>query len=868
MFFYNKFIDYLDIPAIIIKKNGNIQHKNKHFLGLFQNINNIFILFPELSLTPNKNYSVSYEIQKFDVYIDRLSDLLLVTFRNNTYNLINEFFNYSIDLLFIADFNGYLHKANNSFIQMIGESEEQIYSQPAFNYVHPDDIHKTKIELVKLSQGQETIFFENRYKDYSGQYKRFSWKAFPVNNLIYAIGRNVTEINLITNALMFSVEGISQIDNSGKYTYVNERYSNICGYSQNELINKHFICTYHPDSHSIIQESFINVVSSKKIFLKNIKSIKKDSSIFYRDITIIYESDSIFCFIKDVTDEYNKLKQLSDYEKLLSESEVIVSSGTWQRNLSKPDEIIVTQGFKNIFNLTTPDSIISYDDTMKLVHPDDLDYIKKISETARQNKTTYNIKFRIIINGNIKHISSINIYFKQNNVLWSKGVIQDITNDVTIRAELEEAKKAAEYANQMKSAFVANISHEIRTPINGIIGMSTLLKQLHLNTEQLECLNVIIDSSAILLSIINNVLDFSKIDSGLMTVNIIPIDIKNLLHTIVKIFDVQVSKKNITLNVYIKDNVPSIIDSDPIKLTQIFINLINNSIKYTEYGSISLLVYIENNLIKFEIKDTGIGISETTQQKLFKPFIQGDQSTTKLYSGTGLGLSICKTFIELLHGNIGIHSYLGIGTTIFFSLHLNTTNTINPIENTQNNISNNLKNNTNTHSNTTYSNITLNNHSNTHLNTTPNTKNIQQDTTYSNITLNTTQNTENTQDSIIIVIVEDNATNQFVAKKLLSKMGYNNLILYNNGKQAIDGLKHTTPDLIYMDLHMPIVDGYECTKELRKMNITAPIIALTANVLMNESEKSIESGMDDFLFKPYTFNELKHKTEKWLNKTP
>jgi len=862
MFFYNKFIDYLEIPAILIKKNGNIQHKNKHFFNLFQNINNIFILFPELSLIPNKNHkfvSVKYNDFQFDVFIDTASDLLLVTFRKNTDNLINDFFNYSIDLLFIVDFNGYLHKANNAFIQMIGESEQEIYSQPVSNYTHPDDIHKIEIEFEKLNQGQKTVFFENRFKDFSSQYKKFSWKAFNVNNLMYVTGRDITEINLITNGLMYSAEGISQINNSGKYTYINEEYSKICGYLENELINKHFTITYHPDSYSIIQESFINVVLSKKIFLKNIKSIKKDSSIFYRDITIIYESDTILCFIKDVTDEYNKLTQLADYEKLLSDSEILVLTGSWQRNLSNPDYIIVTQGFKNIFNFITPDSIIPYNHCEKLFHPDDINYIKKISETARQNKTTYNIKFRIIINGNIKHISSINIYFEKDNVLWSKGVIQDITNDVTIRAELEEAKKAAEYANQMKSAFVANISHEIRTPINGIIGMSTLLKQLHLSTEQLECLNVIIDSSAILLSIINNVLDFSKIDSGLMTVNIIPLDIKNLLHTIVKIFDVQVSKKNITLNIYIKDNVPSIIDSDPIKLTQIFINLINNSVKYTEYGSISVLVSIENNFIKFEIKDTGIGISKTTQQKLFKPFIQGDQSTTKSYSGTGLGLSICKTFIELLHGNIGINSYQGIGTTIFFSLPINSTNTINPIENTQNNIPNNIKNNTNTHSNTTpYTNFAPN----TISNFTPN--------TISNFTPNTISNTtqDPTQDNIIIVIVEDNATNQFVAKKLLSKMGYNHLILYNNGKQAIDGLKHITPDLIYMDLHMPIVDGYECTKELRKMNITAPIIALTANVLMNESEKSIKSGMDDFLFKPYTYNELKNKTEKWLQKTP
>ena len=807
MFFLlsKNFINYLEIPSIIVKINGELIHKNKLFSNLF-NCTNIFAIFPNIKLTSGTVKVLDYDMSIYPI----TGNLFLLIFTLLPYNLI-DLFNYSTDLIAIVNFDGYFVKVNDSFVTLLGNTKEEIYSHTITYYTHPDDNDKINKEIAKLNQGEVTVFFENRYRDNNGNYRNLSWRAFPKNDLIYTIGRDITDINLITNALMYAAEGIAQIDLNGNYIYVNETYFTVCGYLKEELIDQHYSIIFHPESLNIVQDAFDNIQNTTKLHLKYIKSIKKDYSIFYIDLTIIYETNNIFYFLKDTTNEYNKQIELDKYAKLLSDSEIMVNAGSWTRNLTNPNDVIVTPGFKKIYNFNLDNnSIVSYQECLNVVHPDD------INDNPIKNQTTSNHKYRIVINGNIKHISSINTYFEHNGEGCIRGVIQDITNEVLVRRELEKAKKDAEYANQMKSAFVANISHEIRTPINGIIGMSTLLKQLHLSKEQCECLEIIIESSALLLSIVNNVLDFSKIDSGLMTVTIIPVNIKNLVHTVSKLFDVQLNKKNLSFNVYVNDNVPSIINSDAIKLTQIFINLINNSIKYTEYGSISLIVSMENAKVKFQIKDTGIGITQETQRKLFKPFIQGDQSSTRAYGGTGLGLSICKTFIELLHGNIGLVSYPNIGTTIYFTLP------------------------------TTFSSV----------------NNTQINDKYKTIQSN---KEDDSTKKFQIVVVEDNVTNQFVAKKLLYKMGYNNIIVFDNGKQAINGLKNTKqPDLIFMDLHMPIVDGYECTKELRKMNITSPIVALTANVLMNESEKSMDCGMDDFLFKPYTFNELKIKADKWL----
>jgi signal transduction histidine kinase/CheY-like chemotaxis protein len=443
---------------------------------------------------------------------------------------------------------------------------------------------------------------------------------------------------------------------------------------------------------------------------------------------------------------------------------------------------------------------------MKINHPDDKDIINLSINECKKNKQPYELVHRLLINNKIKYIFVKGIYVDPNFIV---GVTQDISKQKFIELDLIQAKQTAEKASEMKSAFVANISHEIRTPINGIICMTDLLKKTKLDEEQSEFLNTVIHSSGILLSIINNVLDFSKIEAGKIELDYLETNLQEIISKINNLFEIQIKQKNLTLKIYIDNKVPKFLITDPVKLQQILTNLINNSIKFTEYGSVIIVIKLnEDGDLKFEIKDTGIGISDENQEKLFKAFMQADSSTTRNFGGTGLGLLICKSLVELMKGKIGLISNLGIGTTVWFVIphsHSHSNKFIN--YNKTNDINNKIK------------------------------------PSYKKEYL--TNNMEMVINSIdpLIVIVEDNHVNQYVIKKMMEKLGYTNIIIYNNGKIALDSLLYfkdkIKPNLILMDLHLPIMDGYTCTEKLRENGILTPIIALTANAMSGEKEKCI-----------------------------
>lgn len=436
------------------------------------------------------------------------------------------------------------------------------------------------------------------------------------------------------------------------------------------------------------------------------------------------------------------------------------------------------------------------------VHPDDI------------NST--NIETSNLDNGHIC-VNFTNRYLTKNNIYiwlsWKSVCIENIiyatARDITEQKEFEnkliEAKLDAEKASALKSMFVANVSHELRTPINGILGMATLMDLSDLNDEQREYNNIIVQSSEILLSLINNVLDLSKIETGKMEIENINININEFINIIKNHFNYIIKNKNLEFNIIIDKNIPPNIKSDQIKIQQILFNLINNSIKFTEKGSIILTISIINNYINFSVKDTGIGITSENQNKLFEPFTQADNSTTREYGGSGLGLSICRHLVDLLGGIIELHSTYGLGTIISFSL---------PI-----------------------------------------------------VILRKNSSTADVQDKKLIIIVEDNIINQKVISKMLLKLNCNNFIIYENGDRAYNKIMKLTkhPSLIFMDLHMPIMDGYECTKKLRQGNIKTPIIALTANGMIGEEDRCIEIGMNDFILKPLQLNILKQVLETWCD---
>jgi signal transduction histidine kinase/ActR/RegA family two-component response regulator len=407
--------------------------------------------------------------------------------------------------------------------------------------------------------------------------------------------------------------------------------------------------------------------------------------------------------------------------------------------------------------------------------------------------------------------------------------------------ELEKAKIDAFDANRTKTIFLANMSHEIRTPMNSIIGIYNILDQTKLSAEQRELLEVINISSHNLLAIINDILDFSRIKAGQLKVENKPFILNEEIHQVIKMLSLRARGKGLDLSSRIEAAVPECINGDAIRLNQILVNLTNNALKYTLEGSVEISVeridigkhapdiqtyYLPDSLrnikslppkkvlLKFEIKDTGVGISEEEQTNLFQEYSQVENPLIKQYEGTGLGLSISKNLIEMMNGKIGVISEKDKGSTFWFTLLYD----VGDIDDFRNKI-----------------------------------KKEQKKIKKSR--------------PLYILLVEDNILNQKFAATTLERAGHK-VEIAENGKVAFDKYREKNFDLIIMDIAMPIMDGIESTHVIRKYekeqrekdpSLAKPpirIIAVTAYVIMTDREKCLASGMDEYLEKPYRPKEL------------
>ncbi|MBF0451475.1 MAG: response regulator [Candidatus Magnetomorum sp.] len=375
--------------------------------------------------------------------------------------------------------------------------------------------------------------------------------------------------------------------------------------------------------------------------------------------------------------------------------------------------------------------------------------------------------------------------------------------------KLKTAQEKAELADQSKTNFLARMTHEIRTPINGIIGMVELGMERISDNDQVEIFRTIHSESGHLLNIINEILDYSKIEAGKIVFETISFDLKSLLDDLIKGFIYKAQKKGIQLVSCLPPDKSFHLIGDPGRLRQILINLISNAIKFTQKGDIVIKgdVVQENDDtmdIHFFVKDTGIGIPKDKQASIFDSFTQADESTTRKYGGTGLGTTIAKQLVELMGGKINLESDVNKGSTFWFTIPFQKQK----IQETQ---------------------LT------------------KQDCDHPFITLN--------QKDISILLVEDYLVNQLVVKEHLQNAGYQ-VDLAENGLEAVEAFKRTTYDLILMDIEMPVMDGYQATCSIRNEEVnrktSAPvtIIAMTAHALEGYREKSLQMGMDDFITKP------------------
>jgi len=389
-----------------------------------------------------------------------------------------------------------------------------------------------------------------------------------------------------------------------------------------------------------------------------------------------------------------------------------------------------------------------------------------------------------------------------------------------LNQQLALSQQKAEKATQTKSMFLANMSHEIRTPMNGVVGMLSLLSNTSLTDEQREYISLVNSSSESLLTLINSILDYSKIESGKLEIENIHFNLTDVINEVIIMMGALAENKSLMLKIKSIHLSQKTVIGDPTRLKQILINLISNAIKFTEKGCIELEVRlgeISKEKLNFSCKvsDSGIGLSDEQQENIFSPFSQADNSTTRKYGGTGLGLTIVKQLCELMGGDIKISSTINKGSCFSF-------------------------------------NLIYRKPEHDFAETSDKNEAIQE------INLSFKK----------ILLVEDNRINQIVATKILTKLNLKADVAVN-GIKAIEKLNLASYDLILMDCQMPEMDGYETTKEIRKgnagmehQNIT--IIAMTANAMKGDKEKCLSAGMDDYLTKPIAINTLHQKLTTWM----
>ncbi|UZR99297.1 PAS domain-containing hybrid sensor histidine kinase/response regulator [Chondrinema litorale] len=694
------------------------------------------------------------------------------------------------------------------------------------------------VEKVLASGKRKRLVFDIKQGDNVQWYEMNVSKMAMQNgstNEIFCVAHNFTKRKGAEDQLLEKTEELDSFfsmaidllaiaNQEGKFLKLNKSWEDTLGFTIEELKSVTFLDLIHPDDIQATISAMENLGNGNIIpsFINRYRC--KDGTYRFIEWRSRPKGDLIYAAARDITQSKNAADEIKKIKELLEQTNSLARVGGWEVDTEK-NEIIWSDMAKNIHEVAL-DFKPEIDSGFKFCkYPEAREILKKLMENSLKTGESWEYEFvSTTAKGNdiwIRLLGQVEI--KNGIPIRMYGTIQDIDAIKKASQSLEKALTEAKQAAEAKSAFLSNMSHEIRTPLNAVLGMTHLLLEGSPREDQINKLKTLKFSGDNLLALVNDILDYNKIESGMITFEKIPFNLYEITHTLKQGFQFKAEEKGIRLKVQMDSDVPKVIIGDPTRLTQILNNLISNALKFTEEGKVTLGVEVleeeeKDIVLLFEIIDTGIGISQSQIDKIFERFTQANDSTTRKFGGTGLGLSIVKRLIELQGSQIKIESEEGNGSSFSFRLRFGLAKE----EENSNGV----------------------------------VKNQVLETNYYDL------------QGLRVLLVEDNMVNQLIATEFLNSWNVS-LELAENGLVAVEKVTDNNYDVILMDIQMPEMDGYQATMRIKAMGrekANIPILAMTASAMLDVRDKLHSIGLEDHILKPFNPQKLNSKLYAYMPK--
>jgi PAS domain S-box-containing protein len=747
------------------------------------------------------------------------------------------------DLIYELNNDGYFTFVNPVMERVSGYTREELFAMPYGKLVHPD--HRERI--FNFYKVQRESGKRNTYQDFIMRTKSGDsvWIGQNVNMQfsdelevvkVSVISRDITTLKSIELKRMESEHrfralaenapvGIFQTDEKGNCIYVNKRVSEITGLAEADIMREGWVNAVHPEDRLRVTNALVLAIENKHDFKVEFRFVNDTHGIRWvisEGVHMLDDNGTLKGYIgttHDITERKEMFQKLHDSEELYR----LLSSNTRDMiALYKIDDsatrTFISPSVKDILGYT-PEELIG-SSPCDNIHPDDEVQVKEILQSVVFTGNSATLEFRKRRkDGTYVWLESHAHPFYDDNgaMIGFQSSARDISKRKEFEVSLKIAKEKAEEATRAKSLFLSMMSHEIRTPMNAIVGLTNLLLQNDPREEQRERLNLLKFSGHNLLTIINDILDFSKIEAGKLVLESIDINLKKLLSDTRQMLEQRAQEKNISLYMKYDPKLPEFLKGDTVRISQIITNLLSNAVKFTERGYVELSAKLLGEekgkyKIQFAVKDTGIGIEGDKLETIFEHFSQADNDITRRFGGTGLGLTITKGLLHLMGSKIDLESVPGYGSTFSFVLTMDKGKDVAVAE--------------------------------------------------KRVIPGKLDNDE----TISVLLVEDNRINQIVALNFMQQWGVS-VDIANDGLEALTMIGRKSYNMVFMDLQMPGMDGYEASRKIRSMDDPyfkdVPIIALTAAAMSGMRDKVIETGMNDFISKPFDPEELRLKVIKF-----